>query len=50
MGGNFDDLRRMIYMLVGTVTPDLAKADLDGDGQLLLVDLQTLVRILVGIP
>jgi len=26
MGGNFDDLRRMIYMLVGTVTPDLAKA------------------------
>jgi len=47
---DLDDLRRMIYMLVGTVPKDLTTADLDGDGQLLLVDLQTLVRILVGIP
>ena len=47
---DLDDLRRMIYMLIGTIPPDLAKADLDGDGQLLLVDLQALVRILVGIP
>jgi hypothetical protein len=47
---DLDDLRRMIYMLVGTIEKDLTKADLDGDGQLLLVDLQALVRILVGIP
>jgi hypothetical protein len=47
---NLDDLRRMIFMLVGTVPKDLPKADLDGDGQLLLVDLQTLVKILVGLP
>jgi len=50
MDSALDDLRRMIYMLVGTVTLDLSKADLDGDGQLLLADLQVLVRILVGIP
>ena len=47
---DLDDLRRMIYMLVGTVPVDLAKADLDGDGALRLADLQTLVRILVGLP
>ena len=47
---DLDDLRRMIFMLVGTVPPDLAKADLDGDGQLTLADLQALVRVLVGVP
>ena len=40
----------MIDMLVGQVPTDLMKADLDGDGQLLLADLQALVRILVGLP
>ena len=35
---------------IGTIPLDLNKADLDGDGQLLLSDLQALVRILVGIP
>jgi chitodextrinase len=47
---DLDDLRRMIFMLVGTVPKDLLVADLDGDGQLLLVDLQILVKLLVGIP
>ena len=47
---DLDDLRACIFMLVGTVPPDLSKADLDGDGQLLLADLQALVRVLVGVP
>jgi hypothetical protein len=37
-------------MLQGTVSSNLTTADLDGDGQLLLVDLQALVRILAGLP
>jgi hypothetical protein len=45
----FSDLRLLIQMLIGITPSDFAEADLDGDGQLLLVDLQTLVRILVGL-
>ena len=50
MGGNFEDLRRTIDMLVGLIPSDLAKADLDGDGQLGLADVRVEVQILVGIP
>jgi len=44
------DVRWSIEMLVGTRSPDLAKADLDGNDQLTLADVQALIRLLVGVP
>jgi polyhydroxybutyrate depolymerase len=47
---DLEDVRQCIYMLIGQIPPDLIAADLDHDGQLLLADLQMLIKILVGIP
>ena len=44
-----DGTRWNALMLIGTVPPDLTRADLDGDGQLTLADLRALIRILVGV-
>jgi len=47
---NLNDVRTMIYMLIGQIPLNLATADLDGDGQVRLNDLQALVRLLVNPP